>query len=292
MACTWICHPAPSSAAARLSSLEERGGARLDHAVLVQLRRDGPDPRRGVERAPVPQPVDQAVDAGGVRLGIDGRDDANGQCFRAVRRCVGAEITLGGPRLECGGDAGLVGQSLRPGQAPGQLGIGPLGQETGHQIHGALTERPARLAGAGIALDPPVRGIGRVASDPGEGERLAVRPGGVAVRGVEDRGPVRDDSIEEGSGGVGVGEDRQLPADASHPRRGGSGRSARTDRIRDRRGAFDGEQGALAQLHSITTTSISLAAADSGGKQMETPREAAHQRVAPESGPTGRRSRS
>ena len=79
--------------------LEQRGGARLDDAVLEELRGDGPDPRSRIPSRASPQPTHQPLDAGGVRLGIAAATMRTVSLPVAVRLGVGAEVALGARRL-------------------------------------------------------------------------------------------------------------------------------------------------------------------------------------------------
>ncbi|GAA3146279.1 hypothetical protein GCM10017687_74030 [Streptomyces echinatus] len=85
------------------------------------------------------------------------------------------------------------------------LGVQQRGQPVGgtggrgepaDQLHRALLERAARLAG-GVALDPPVGRVGGAPADPGQLQRPAVDPGTVVVPVGQIHRPVRDDGVQQ-----------------------------------------------------------------------------------------------
>ena len=75
----------------------------------------------------------------------------------------------------------------------------------------------ARWCPVRVALDPAVFRIGRVAVDPGELERPAVDPGGMAVAVREDGRPIGDDPIEVLAARRAVLEIGHVPAAADDP---------------------------------------------------------------------------
>ena len=132
-------------------------------------------------------------------------------------------------------------------EARRQLGIGSLREQPRHQIHRRLPQRTAGLAGARIPLDAAVRRVGRVARDPRELQCPAVGPGGVPIGRLHERRPVGRDPVERCLRWIGVGEGRELPADAAEPPVGPSRRAGR-DGIQHGGRGLEGEQSALAEL--------------------------------------------
>jgi hypothetical protein len=77
---------------------EHRRRPRLDDSVLKQLHRDGAHSPGGESGAPGMQPSEQILLIG--RIGFHGSDDAKVETSRAVRRGIGSEVGLVGPRYE------------------------------------------------------------------------------------------------------------------------------------------------------------------------------------------------
>ena len=75
----------------------------------------------------------------------------------------------------------------------------------------------ARRVARGVALDPPVDRILGRAGDAGDGERLGIDPGGMAVGGGEVDGIVRRHLVEQDLPGIRGREHRQRPASAADP---------------------------------------------------------------------------
>ncbi len=70
----------------------------------------------------------------------------------------------------------------------------------------------------GIALDPSVGRVCRRCIDPGQLERLAVDPGGVAIAAIEIDRAIRDDPVEVGAIRDPAGKVGERPAAALDPR--------------------------------------------------------------------------
>ena len=167
-----------------------------------------------------------------------------------VRGRVGLELRLALVRREHRGDAEPVRFPLRFLEARGQLRLGSLGEHFVHQVHRALAQCSARLAGARIPLDPSVRRIGRIAGDAGQCQRARVDPERMAVHRLERGRTVRHGLVEQGLGGVRRREQRELPSATADPRQVGPGTGTGTDRIEDGRHAHQLGDGALAELRA------------------------------------------
>jgi hypothetical protein len=111
----------------------------------------------------------------------------------------------------------------------------------------ALVQRPAGRP-VRVALDPAVRGIGCVAVDARELERLRVDPDRMAVLVRQVRRPVRDDRVELLAPRRPVGEVGHRPAAAEDPRLVGMGFDVAPDRGQDRLPAADAVERALEAL--------------------------------------------
>ena len=227
--------------------LEQCRGARLDHAVLEELRRGWPNPRRGVLCPPLAQSPDHAFDSRRVRLRVGRHDHSKGEPSGAVRGRIGPKQALGRQRLHDRGDAPLGRQWKGALEARRQLGIGSLREQPRHQIHRRLPQRAAGLAGARIPLDAAVGRVGCIARDPRELQRPAVGPGGVPIGRFHERRPVGRDPVERRLRRIGARKGCELPADAAEPPVGPSGRAGR-DRIQDGGRVLEGVQGALTEL--------------------------------------------
>ncbi len=95
--------------------------------------------------------------------------------------------------------------------------LGRLGrQEPVDQAHRALVQRAAGGTGR-IALDPPVRGVGRLAGDAGERERTGVDPGTVSVTVRQERRAIGHDGVEVLCRRCASGERRHLPSAPEDP---------------------------------------------------------------------------
>ena len=249
MAWTWTCQPSRSSARdeavqhrlrvdrragvafAIEVGREQRRGTRLDHAVLEELRRERPHPRRRVAGPPVAQPPDHARDP------VESGSPSAAATTRSVSR-----FSRCPPRRRRGGSAPRPRASMTAVMAPlgreperavqsrRQLGVGPLRQQTRHQVHRRLAQGAAGLARFADPARCARRGIRRVASDPGELQCPAVGPGGVAVRRLDVRRPVGRDPVEQRFEGLAFGNaGSSQPTPRSHAV--GSGGGAGGDRV-------------------------------------------------------------
>jgi hypothetical protein len=91
------------------------------------------------------------------------------------------------------------------------------GHDPLHQVHRTLVQAAGRLPG-GVPLDPPVRGIGGVAADPGRPQRRAAHPGTVVVAVGQEHRTLPDDRVEVVGLRTGGTERRHRPAAPEHPR--------------------------------------------------------------------------
>ncbi len=85
------------------------------------------------------------------------------------------------------------------------------------EAHRALVQRAGGLA-LGVALDPTVGGIGRVAGDPSRLQRAGVHPGAVAVAVRQEDRPIGHQPVEHVLRRRAAGEHVHRPAAAEDPR--------------------------------------------------------------------------
>ena len=167
----------------------------LDHAVLHDLDRGRAEPAVRV----LLTSLDQLVDLFGATAALppEGGHHPRGESSACVELPVGREVShaVGFAGVLEGRDAQAVQILQRILQACLPLLVSDLGHV--HEIHRALLERADGLSRVRIAVDAPIRRIGRVTGDPGNLERLRVQPRAVPVRRRQMHRAIRDDSVDQ-----------------------------------------------------------------------------------------------
>ncbi len=197
--------------------LEHDGGVVLHHAVLHDLDGADVEPALRVFAAQALDVLDlfEAL----APLPPDRADDVQLEVARVVDAAVGLEVLLVDRGVLDAGDAVAIQHLDRVAEPRVALRVRRRRLLGVDQRVAALLEAADGLVRLRVAIDAAVGRVGRVVRDARDLDRLAVRPGRMAVAAVDEHRAVRHDGVEELLARECAGaECRHRPAAARDPR--------------------------------------------------------------------------